>query len=128
MKKIPLTLLLSIISCQSIGAVGDSYNCTMRQFMDVTPDKIYQKPLQEFTFVMKEDKIVFTVDKGYFAGLGEYLEMEVSRFRESSSSGEHFFVNADNLRDSGVFDNNHFNYTYVEGALTQQMIAICFRY
>ena len=128
MKKLLLLILLFSLSMISMAKVGDSYNCTMRQFMDVTPDKIYQKPLQEFTFVMKEDKIVFTVDKGYFAGLGEYLEMDVSHYRESSSTGEHFFVNADNLRDSGVFDDNHFNYTYVAGALTQQMIAICFRY
>jgi hypothetical protein len=106
---------------------GDSYNCTMRQFMDITPDKIYQKPLQEFTFVMLEDKIVFTVDKGYFAGVGNYLEMEISYFRESSSYGESFFVNTVSSRDRGVFDDNHFNYTYVEGPLTQQMIAICFK-
>jgi hypothetical protein len=111
-----------------MAKVGDSYNCTMKQFMDVTPDKIYQKPLQEFTFVMKEDKIVFTVEGGYFAGLGDYLEMEVSHFRESNSTGEHFFVDENNLRDSGVFDDNHFNYTYREGALTQQMIAICIKY
>ena len=96
--------------------------------MDITPDKIYQKSLQEFTFVMLEDKIVFTVDSGYFAGLDGYLEMEYSHYRESSTTGEHFFVDANNLRDSGVFDDRHFNYTYVEGALTQQMIAICINY
>ena len=128
MKKPLFLLILIALSSATMAKVGDSYNCTMRQFMDVTPDKIYQKPLEEFTFVMLEDNIVFTVDKGYFAGLGEYLEMDVSHYRESSSTGEHFFVNADNLRDSGVFDDNHFNYTYVEGALTQQMIAICFKY
>ena len=42
-----------------MAKVGDSYNCTMRQFMDVTPDKIYQKPLQEFTFVMNVES--FTI-------------------------------------------------------------------
>ena len=128
MKKLLLLILLFSLSTISMAKVGDSYNCTMRQFMDITPDKIYQKPLQEFTFVMLEDKIVFTVDSGYFAGLDGYLEMEYSRYRESSSTGEHFFVEENNLRDSGVFDDNHFNYTYREGALTQQMIAICIKY
>ena len=117
-----------------MAKVGDTYNCSMRQFMDITPYKIYQKPLEEFTFVMEEDKIVFTVDKGYFAGmdlLGEYLEMEMSGFRELGSNEyprESFFIAKDKWRERGVFDDGHFNYTYVEGPLTQQMIAICYKY
>ena len=77
---------------------------------------------------MKENKIVFTVDKGYFSGFGEYYELKMTRFSDSSSSGESFFLDEDALRTREVFDDNHFNYTYVEGPLTQQMIVICFKY
>ena len=130
MKKLLLLLLLFSLSANSMAKVGDNYYCWMKQFMDITPDKIYQKPLEEFTFLMEEDKIVFTVEKGYFAGflLGEYFELEMSRYRELSYSGvprESFFVAENKLRENGVFDDGHFNYTHIEGPLTQQMIARC---
>ena len=126
MKKLLLLLLLFPLSLNSMAKVGDKYYCFMKQFMDITPDKIYQKPLEEFTFLMKEDKIVFTVEKGYFAGFDEYFEMEMSRYRELPY--ERFFVAENKLRENGVFDDNHFNYTYIEGPLTQQMIARCVKY
>ena len=113
-----------------MAKVGDNYYCWMKQFMDITPDKIYQKPLEEFTFLMEEDKIVFTVEKGYFAGflLGEYFELEMSHYREFGSDEyprESFFLDKDDLRVISVFDDGHFNYTYAEGPLIKAMIARC---
>ena len=103
----------------------------MKQFMDITPDKIYEKPLEEFTFRMEADKIVFTVEKGYFAGFGEYYELEMSNYRELGSDEyprESFFLNRDDWRVISVYDEGHFNYTYVEGPLTKTMIARCGKY
>ena len=103
----------------------------MKQFMDITPDKIYEKPLEDFTFRMEEDKIVFTVEKGYFAGFGEYFELEMSKYREFGSDEyprESFFLARDDSRVISVYDEGHFNYTYAEGPLTKTMIARCGKY
>ena len=61
MKKLLLTLLLSIISSQSIGAVEDVYFCNITKFVDISADKdiIKYKPTS-LKFQWKEESIAFS--------------------------------------------------------------------
>ena len=61
MKKLLLTLLISIISSQSISSVGDVYCCNITKFVDVSADKniIRYKPTS-LKFQWKEESIAFS--------------------------------------------------------------------
>jgi hypothetical protein len=73
MKKILLTLLLSIISSQSISAVGDVYFCDTSKYLAVEYDSI-SKSKSKFKFKWEEDQVVFSQSLPIFEPIPIYKD------------------------------------------------------
>jgi len=65
MKKLLLILLLSLLSTQSFAKVGDTYRCSMTQFINLTANEIEKQPLELFNFEREKEQVIFYSD-GYF--------------------------------------------------------------
>ena len=65
MKKLLLLIILSFLSAQSLSKVGDTYWCSMTQFINVTVNEIEKQPLELFNFEREKEQIIFYSD-GYF--------------------------------------------------------------
>jgi hypothetical protein len=59
MKKLLLILLISLLSTQGLAKVGDTYSCTMTQFINLTVNEIEKQPLELFKFEREKERIIF---------------------------------------------------------------------
>ena len=67
MKKLLLILFFFLFTTQSLAKVGDTYWCSMTQFINLTVSEIEKQPLELFNFEREKEQIIFYSD-GYFRG------------------------------------------------------------
>ena len=67
MKKLLLLLILSVLSAQSLSKVGDTYWCSMTQFINLTVNEIEERPLESFHFFRDKEQIAF-LSSSYLGG------------------------------------------------------------
>ena len=119
MKKLFLSLLLTSFSIPSFGKVGDTYQCNMLHFSNITPDGIFNQPLEEFNFIRKQDEIKFIAD-GYFS----YWRTPVNS-QSSNDMLTETFTAGDITGGIVIYRDGNFGFNYLAATRAHTILAKC---
>lgn len=125
MKKLLLILSLALFSSTILAKPGDTYICSMKKHVVISPNEIHHKPLELFIFELTENEITFPMNTGYFKiAFEDYLSYQITDYREYKS-GEYFAAIGVSTRNRIVFDDGYLNFSHLEGSIAKIVIAKC---
>jgi hypothetical protein len=121
-----LILSITLISPSIQAKIGDTYICSMKKNIVISPNETHQKPLELFVFELNENEITFPMNKGYFAsGNTDYLSYPMKFFNALPSE---LFYAVDYIgthRIHILFDEGHLSFNYIQGNLVKVIMAKC---
>ncbi|MDC0910898.1 hypothetical protein OAQ44_02730 [Candidatus Pseudothioglobus singularis] len=119
MKKLLLLLILSVLSAQSLSKVGDTYWCSMTQFINVTVNEIEKQPLELFNFEREKEQVIF-YSAGYFGGWSAPVTIQY----DTEAAAEIF---KGGTEGGGIFKymNGSFGFNFLSPTRAHTILADC---